>query len=297
VRSVLLLCLLASCRCTHPEGEVDGQKFARCAQASAPTERSYRVGSLTIAVQERVLTVTAPHTLSLAAFSGPVGAALRPAELSLLAQSKAQLSLYLGGLGDDEAIAKENLRAVAKLGVPTLFVAGGGDRLPIIEAAFAALSAAERDYVIHASGLRELRIGRDRLIIVAGAPLGRYALDADGCGFTSGDLDEIQKAASVGSNVRTWLVSWHAPAGFGVSEGLEGVEIGSPDLRALALALHARGGIAGYPDAQAGQAQHDAGWRVVPRLARTGALRADGSRLPASLARLVLDEHGLYELR
>ncbi|MDB4975655.1 MAG: hypothetical protein JWN48_3996 [Myxococcaceae bacterium] len=234
--------------------------------------------------------------LRIAAFTGPVGAALERSDLELLTRARPGLVLYLGGLGDSEKIARQNLTSLGALHVPTLFVAGGADRLAVVEAAFAALGEGERDTLFHASGLRELRVGSDRFVIVPGAPLGRYALDAESCGLTTDDLEQLQdeaqqSGASLGKT-RTWLLSWQAPAGAGVAEGFGQTELGSPELQALGTALGSVGGLFAYPEAGPTPAQPLTVW-VVPRLSRVGSLRADGSRLHAQVVSLVLSAKGL----
>lgn len=286
---------MVGCRCTSLEGESDGQRYLRCGQADAPAARQQRVGRLTVELKERSLAISAALPLRVAAFAGPVGTALDSTDLALVRAAKPELVLYLGGLGDDVGVAQKNLTSLAALRVPTLFVAGGEDRWPVVEAAFAALSDSEREVLISASGLREVRIGRDRFVVAAGAPLGRYARDDESCGLGAADLEDIQAAAAQGEPApRTWLLSWHAPAGFGVSEGLASSELGSPDLQALAVAVGAKGGLFAFPESQAGRARDAEPLAlVVPRLGRLGTQRADGSRLAARVTSLILSADGL----
>jgi hypothetical protein len=292
--SVLLVCLLG-CRATGCWGaslsaEVDGRSFTRCAQAAAPSAREVQVGSLSLTIDGRVLRIEGAHALRIAAFAGPVGGRLDQTDLQQVARARPGLVLYLGGLGDDEASARHNLASLATLHVPVLFIAGGADRLPIVEAAFAALGEGDRDRLLHASGLREVLIGADRLLIAPGAVLGRYTLDEQSCGLTQDDLSALEDSDRAG---RTWLVSWQAPAGFGVSTGFAGSELGSPELQTVASALAVAGGLFAYPEAQVGQPRLPGLALVVPRLSRLGAQRADGSRLPSQVASLVLTAEGL----
>jgi hypothetical protein len=221
--------------------------------------------------------------------------------MAALAAARAGLVLLLGGLGDDLAAASANLSALATLRVPVLFLAGGADRLPVIEEAFAALPEPSRDLLVHASGLRELRIGQDRFALVAGAPLGRYAIDAQACGFSLDDLDDVRAAFAGGAKgARSWLLSWGAPSGWGISSAA-GSDVGSPELFALSQALGVRGGVFAYPETQAGLTLRDEKQgrlaAVVPRLGRTGSTRADGGRVPSSLLVLTWTEQGLVEAR
>lgn len=288
--AALALCTLLGCRCSRLEAEVEGQKFVRCAQASAPPEGTHTLGKLSLRVEERTLTIDAPGPLAIAAFSGPLA---RLAGEQRAALAGVELAVMLGGLGESEEVALHNLRSLAAVGPPVLFIAGGNDRLAVVEAALAALDEATRARIVHATALRELRIGADRFVIVPGAALGRYAMDEKACGFTLGDLEEIEQAARGGTATRTWLLSWHAPAGFGVSDGFGHVDVGSPDLRGLALSLAMKGGIYAYPEGQAGQAVLQPFALVVPRLGELGTLANDGSRMPSGFARLRLGPEGL----
>lgn len=295
---VSLVSQLAGCRCSRTVGEVDDVKFVRCAQSAAPSERRVSSAELEFELNERVLSVRARQGLRVAAFTGPVGGTLSRADLALLANAKPGLVLYLGGLGDDVEAASANLSALSALHVPTLFIAGGEDRLETVDAAFSRLSSEASQLLVQGSALRELRLGSERFAIVPGSPLGRYAIDDQACGFTVDDLDEVRDALAdnVSKAKRTWLLSWGAPSGWGVSNAL-GHDVGSPELFALAQALHADGGLFAYPETQAGQRVSDAKRKgpalVVPRLGRAGATRADGGRVPSSVLLLVLTADGL----
>lgn len=298
---VSLLAGLAGCRCSRLTGEVDDVAFTRCAQVEPPRERTLRTEQLELSIRDRVLSIAPASALRIAAFAGPVAGSFAQSDFATLAAARAGLVLLLGGLGDDLAAASANLSALASLRVPALFLAGGADRLPLIEEAFAALPEEARERLIHVSGLRELRIGADRFAVVPGAPLGRYAIDAQACGFAQDDLDDVRAAfASGAKGARSWLLSWGAPSGWGVSSAA-GSDVGSPELFALGQALGVRGGVFAYPETQAGLAPHeDAQGRlaaVVPRLGRTGATRANGGRVPSSLLVLTVTEQGLIEAR
>jgi hypothetical protein len=301
LRAGLLLCLvsqLAGCRCSRTSGEVDDLKFVRCAQASAPSERRVSNGELELELHERVLSLHAREGLRVAAFTGPVGGTLSRADLALLAGAKPGLVLYLGGLGDDVDAAFANLSGLSALHVPMLFVAGGSDRLETVEAAFARLSSEAGQWLVQGSGLRELRLAGERFAIVPGSPLGRYAIDDNACGFTVDDLNELREALADNPTKakRTWLLSWGAPSGWGVSNAL-GHDVGSPELFALAQALRVDAGLFAYPETQAGLRVDDKKRKgpalVVPRLGRAGVTRADGGRVPSSVLLLLLTPEGL----
>ena len=290
----LFACRGAGCLPGSLQGDVDGQRFVRCSQADAPRERSVRVGQLALTIKDRTLRIEGAQSLRVVAFTGPVGSALEPADLSQIRAAQPSLVLYLGGLGDSLKTARQNLASLAALRVPTLFVAGGADRMPVLEAAFDALAEGERDSVLNATGLREVRFGTERLVLVPGAPLGRYALDEQSCGLTREDFQLLAadaKQAPVAT--RSWLLSFQAPVGFGVSAGFGGSELGSPEVQTLAHAVGAEGGLFAYPEGQAGAARAAKLALVLPRLSRVGSLRSDGSRLAGQVALVFWSGEGL----
>ena len=257
-----------------------------------------RSGQLELEVQERVLNVRSSAGLRVAAFTGPVGGTLSRGDLALLADAKPGFVLFLGGLGDDVPSASANLAGLAALRVPVLFVGGGSDRLPVIEEAFGSLPDDAAELLLHGSGLREVRFGNERFAVVAGSPLGRYALDESACGFTLDDLGDVREAleGAKAKRQRISLLSWGAPSGWGLSHAA-GVDVGSPELFALGQSLSAQGGVFAYPEVRAGETVRVAARKgvsaVVPRLGRVGSTRGDGGRLPSSLMLLVLTADGL----
>lgn len=297
-----LLALLAvgGCRCSKLTGSGDSGDFKRCAQVDAPEGRTWRAGELELAIEDRVLRAKGKvDALRLVTFTGPVGAALTRHELAQISQAEPQLVLMLGGLGDDVQMAKATLAGLAALRVPSVFIAGGADRLPVVEEAFEELDEAGRDLVTHGSGLRELAIGKDRFAIVPGAPEGRYAIDDTACGFESDDLDDVREhlEANEQKGSRVWLLSWAAPSGFGVTRALGGHDVGSEALAKLAEDIAAEGGLFAFPESAVAQPVRDAQRKglslVVPRLGRTGATRVDGGRVVSGVARLSVGSLGL----
>ncbi|HEX5657313.1 MAG TPA: hypothetical protein VFX59_08960 [Polyangiales bacterium] len=246
------------------KGEVDGQKFVRCAQTQ-PVARTYRAGSLVLTVQDRTLQVDGATRL--AAFTGPVGRAFTAEDVAQLEDG--ELALWLGGLGDTAELARDNLTRLAARRVPTLFIAGGADRWPIVERAFAALP--EDVPIVQGSGLRKLRLGAHGFAIAAGAPRGRYALDEQSCGLTPEDVTAIQSEAA-GS---AYLLSWHAPSS-------------SPELSALSRVLNAASGLWAFPEPEGPAAS----W-TVPRLGAPGTQRGDGARLKSRVGHFLLGASGL----
>jgi hypothetical protein len=262
-----LACSLAACS-GELKGEVDGVKFARCAQTK-PAARSYAVGALQLTVTERVLDVRGPSPLRVGAFTGPVGRAFTNDDM---AQLDDDLAIWLGGLGDTAELASANLTRVAARRIPTVFIAGGADRLEIMEKAFEALP--DDVPIVQGSGLRALRVGERHFLIAAGAPNGRYAIDEQGCGLTRGDLDSIEQAASGLHHPE--LLSWHAPNGESGGLGAIWRAIGEPH------------GLSAFPEARG---PSDA-W-TVPRLGAPGTQRGDGARLKSRVGHFMLGADGL----
>lgn len=248
-------------------------------------------------IEERVLSVTSKQsTLKIAAFSGPVGGPLTRAELAKISESEPDLVIMFGGLGDTESAASASLAGLAALALPVLFIAGGADHLEVVEDAFDALDDKAGELVVHASGLRELRIGRDSFAILPGAALGRYARDNESCGFDSSDLEALSDALASQDKQRVWLLSWEAPAGWGLSQGLSGTETASAALRKAADDLKVKGGLFSFPESSVHVPVTAPGGGlalVVPRLGRTGATRTSGGRVASNLASLSLGPAGL----
>ncbi|MFI5305821.1 MAG: hypothetical protein ACHQ53_00635 [Polyangiales bacterium] len=260
-------------------------------------------------IRDRVLTVT-PQGASwtLAAFAGPgLGAPPTPAVAAALAAAHPDLMLLLGDLGDRPATAKATLAALATVPAPTLLVGGGRDTPARIADAIAALRAGT-ERIIDATGLREVRLGSDTLIPVAGALDGRYAVEERACGYALEDLKRLAKEVAGGPG-RRWLIGWEAPGLGGVSSVSrtdQGVDVGSPALAQLGMRLGAPGGLFAWPHVQAGRPTSTGGnsrlaagepakdfQLVVPRLSGPAVERADGSMLPSGFALLRLDSSGL----
>jgi hypothetical protein len=207
------------------------------------------------------------------------------------------LLLWLGGLGAEEASAAANLAALGALSVPTVFIPGGADRWPIVEAAFEGLADGARQHMINGSGLRELVFGGDRFAVLPGSAQGRYAVDEQACGFDAADLRELRDSVGGADAARYWLLTWSAPRGWGITVGLGSLDVGSEDLAELATTLQARGGLFAYPETQTAIAVYSEARgghaMVVPRLGHTGSARAHGGRIPSGFSTLVLGQAGL----
>jgi hypothetical protein len=134
-------------------------------------------------------------------FAGP-GDADASTEIRAVRTLRPDFVLVLGDLGSTVARARANVRALDAIGAPVFFVAGGADRLDVLDGA---LAGARR--VIDASRLRAIRFGDDQLVPLAGAPDGRYAIDAGACGFGRADVDALE----VGHGAHRTLVSWAGP--------------------------------------------------------------------------------------
>ena len=265
----------------------------RCAQLDPPRSGSFRTDDLELEVAGRTLTIAAPDELRIAAFTGPVAGALRAELVASLRDAQPRLLLYLGGLGDTLDSARQSLARLVALGVPTLFIAGGDDRADVVQDAFASLDDAARSLVVHASGLHGARIGAHYFAIVPGAPLGRFALDDQACGFVDEDLTEVQAAAAPHRAAQSqWLLSWYAPTGLGATMA-DGTDLGSPELGRLAHVLGSAGGIFAQPAGGPRPAPGLPNAHFVRRLGVTGSLHVDGRLLVPGYTLLTLSPTGL----
>ncbi len=242
--------------------------YVRCTAVDAPDEREGRLGSVRFRVEDRALTLEGlGPTLRIAALRGPgrVGAPLAPA-LEELRRESTDLVLVLGGLGATEETVAGVLRAVAGTGIPAIVLPGGEDDAEAVEDGFDAVE--DEESLFDGRRLRTVKVGRDELVLVPGAPEGRYAADQGACGIAADDLEEIaDDLGEPDEGVRRWLVSWAAPAGRGpaaVGRGFGGVDAGDRRIAELAKAVGASGGVFAFPETRA----------LLPAL-------ADGSRVLA----------------
>ncbi|NOY91969.1 MAG: hypothetical protein GXP55_12300, partial [Deltaproteobacteria bacterium] len=199
-RRLLLLALpcLAALAC-HPcdsvgELRVAGDSsYVRCAALDAPDEGERRVGDVAFEIEGRTLRFTSPPT-RVAFFRGPAPrSADLEGSLSALVERGTGLFVMLGGAGDDEALAQRSLRALAATERPALVLAGGRDEAEVLSDAFEALGD-EAPGVVDARGLRVVRLGATSLLLLSGAPGGRYARTDDACGFGPDDLEALREA-------------------------------------------------------------------------------------------------------
>ncbi len=281
-----MLLALALAACDGEEAlRVSGEHgYVRCLALEAPSERTWSVGSLRLSLEERTLSIEgAPARAKVAVFTGPVDAA----SIRALKRSEPHLALMIGDLGSGGA------QALAALGVPVLFVAGGADRRAELEA-LGELTGDARDRVIDASRLRSIRIGAVELVPVPGAPGGRYAISNDACGLGESDLRAIDEAlGDPRDGVHRYAISWAAPAGHPLSRGLAGVEAGSSEIQRLVARIGAEGAIAAWPREHAGESASEPFRAVAPPLGGPWIERADGTRLAPHAMVLVLSDGGL----
>lgn len=280
--------------------------YVRCLAGPEPDERSIRVGALTLKSDARVLTVAGPTRLRLAVFSAAgLGSGPTEAALNLLRSRRPDLILMLGGVGADGSLASATLGKLASLPAPTLVVLGGRDGWAVHGQALEALERAP--HIMDATALRAIRIGNNTLVPLAGADVGRYALDAASCGFDHSDLDLVaQELGPLAAEERRWLVSWHAPAG--LPSGLIGdrpaavstvASTGSTTVARFAERIAARGILyawpaeppQGHPPAVA--AHGPIGVTAVPRLFGPRQEAANGTRGEHSVLMIEVDREGL----
>jgi hypothetical protein len=293
VRPLALLLVLTGCGGCPPsvpsELRVEGPvPYVRCLAFDPPDEPSFRVGSHEIAIEERVIRVEGFREVELAVFSGPAGGEL---DRSALEQaSGADVAIVLGGFGRTRASTSAFFEALSARSMLTLLVAGGDDDADVYRAALDELEG-ERA-IIDASAFDRVDFGFGSVVFVAGAPNGRYARSESSCGYGEHDLDALAERLGRAESPR-WIASWAAPAGAAGSS--EGADAGDPTLRAFMTRIAARGGLFAWPELAAGEpvgAPDRLEW-VVPSVSSTFLERADGSRVPPSVARATLSAGGL----
>lgn len=229
----LVLLLVVGCGSCGEELRVEGaHPYVRCLHVE-PEEREWEAGSISFAVEDRTLQITG-EIASVIAFALTPGADL--AELP-----EAPLRLVIGGFARDEGSATELLTALAEAG-PTLLLPGGEDDTGVLDDV---LSELDSPALVDLRGIHRVRFGGHEWVPVPGAPEGRYAVGENGCGFSATDLEKVELADPEGPR---HLLTWAAPTGAGpLSQGLEGVAVGSELLADLAERVDAKGGLFAWP--------------------------------------------------
>ena len=292
--------------CGGPPSElvVEGPPgFVRCLAYEVDERDPWSEGDLRLRLEGRTLEVEAPEeVLRVAALAGPgPGPAGLGTLASELTDSPVELLFILGGLGDSVLIAQQTLESLAELGVLTLVMAGGRDDVEVWEEAWGSVETEALGRVLDARGLNRLRFQGAELILISGAPGGRYARTDTSCGFATEDVEAMVDTLGPASGPRAF-VSWVAPGGVGHAWG--GLDVGSPALAALAEEAGIRGGIFAWPRALRGeetsaatageQAPTGLGrHRFVERLGGLPMLRDEGRLARGRLARFRFGSDGL----
>ncbi len=258
--------------------------YVRCLAGDPPSERSFSAGDVRVELEDRELRISNASKIAFAA--GPGDADLSGA-IRRLRERGASVLILVGDLGSTRERATAQLRALARIGIPVLVVAGGADSYAVLEGAF---SEVDEDRVIHASTLRSIRIGSVELVPLAGAPLGRYALSNDSCGFSEDDIGDIaDDLGAPEAGIIRYLLSWAAPTGV---LGLVGVDAGSPQVTRLADRTEARGAIFAWPRSDVAE-RGDVFRLGLGPLAGTWSALPDGSRRPPGATLLTASARGL----
>lgn len=261
--------------------------YLRCLAGPPPDARSGRAGAVQFELSERTLTLSKSGTLRIGLFSGAGFAAADALAFERLRSSRADMFMFLGGLGDRPQLAEQTLRGLA--GLPNLVVTllGGRDGRAIIRDA-----AGSAGNIIDATSLRRISIFGHTLIPWAGAEDGRYALDDARCGFGDGDLVQVaSELGPAGAQERRYLLSWQTPG----LPNAEPAASGSARLRRFFEQIGAAGSISAWPEAESGE-PHPPGPLTQLRVPRSYGPRlelADGTREPLDLALLEVDQAGV----
>jgi len=285
--------------------------YVRCLSAEPPSSRQWRVGNLSLEIENRELIINGlPQSMVIAAYSGPAFSPTSPERVfQRMKKVGPHIGLMIGGLGDDLKTAIRTLDLASDLGFPTLVLAGGRDYYSHLLSAFSSLSEKQKKLVIDITALRKIRIGRETLIPVAGAGEGRYSLGPEACGFGSDDLEQISDELDTFKEERPWLISWEVPKIDGlpsVGKTTTGLDVGNEVLGEFAKDIGVFRGIFAWPTVQvmrpriprtevsstSGKANADL-QVVVPRLVGPVLEREDGSRVMPGFALLRLSKRGL----
>jgi hypothetical protein len=262
--------------------------YVRCLDAEPPPEGTVRVRDLTLRFAGRDLHIeNAPRRLRIAAFSGPAPSrAPMAAAIAALSRADLDLVIVLGSIGDDRGQAEATLAALGALPLPVLVLAGGRDDAAVLDEAFEATD--DHEHVVDARPLRRVLVSDRTLLLLSGAPDGRYARTDTSCGYGRADVERLAGEAGEGRPV---LVSWAAPAGS--SSGHGGIDAGDPALGRLARRLRIRGGIFAWPESHATATVDGLLRVVVAPISGPPPERADGSPATPGATLLRLDGHGL----
>lgn len=236
IAPTLALSLAIGCGSCGEDLRVEGEHpYVRCLMVE-PAEREWESGGLSFAVEDRTLRIGG-EIPSVVAFAVAPGATLD--ELP-----DAPLRVVLGGFARDPASAQRLLSGLAELG-PTLLLPGGEDDTAALDDALSELDAAA---LVDLRGIHRVVFGGHEWVPVPGAPGGRYARGANGCGFDADDLAAVAPGEPEGPRQ---LLSWAAPSAAGpLAQGLEGVGVGHDGLDALAERVSARGSLFAWPRRQ-----------------------------------------------
>jgi hypothetical protein len=230
-----------------------------------------------------VLDIAGPaRALRIAALSSAgIGGAPSSVSLAQLREAAADLVVLLGGVGEGVEAASATFKALASLSTPSLVVLGGRDTWSAHEKAFGELPRDAR--IIDGTVLREIRIGSNTFVPLAGAEKGRYALQAAACGFDQPDLDlAAEELGAVRPRESRWLLSWQAPTRVGPALGPRsefGAALGSALVSRFAEKVGAKGSLYAWPADESGPIRAGPlGAATVPRLFGPRRETASGAR-------------------
>lgn len=231
-----MLLMLTGCDCGSETLEVDGpHPYIRCLATEADEGPLESGGAL-----------VEGHTLSLEVTTPVEFFSVRASSLPWLSENAGDdvLQVVLGGFARNAEEATPLLTALAGRG-PALLILGGDDDVEVFQDALDDISAPN---LISLLGIRRVDFGSVGMVVVHGAPNGRYARGDSACGYSPEDLGVLADEAEEGD----LLVSWMVPTGDAIDEGLLGQRVGDDALAQAATELSLEGGIHGWPSEQAG---------------------------------------------
>lgn len=231
-----MLLTLAGCDCGSETLEVDGpHPYVRCLGFEADEGALESAGA-----------VVEGHTLSLEVTKPVEFFSVRASTLPWLTENEGDdvLQVVLGGFARDAEGAVPLLTALAARG-PALLLLGGGDDVQVFQDALDEVSAPN---LVSLLGIRRLDFGSTGMLVVHGAPNGRYARGDSACGYSPEDLGVLADDAQEGD----LLLSWMVPTAEHVDEGILGQRVGDDALAQAVTELPLQGGIHAWPSEQAG---------------------------------------------
>jgi len=205
--------LFAGCGgCGGVPAREGARPYRACLLESGETPRTLETkGGRRIEIEERLAHFgSAP--LRIAAFRGAPGHALDEMGESVR-EERVDLLLLLGSLGRERREIQQLLEAVLAIGPPLLLIPGGDDSLKELDRAIGSLDEEARKRLLDGRRLHAVIAAERAVVVVPGAPDGRFAYNDDACGYRSSDLKERIARGKKHTSRPLALFAWAAEGG------------------------------------------------------------------------------------